>query len=188
MKVVLLVLLISIVSSAQGQSKNTLYRTQVTMHSGVKTVGVLTLLGDSSLQFVPLAQFSKGQLNEEPVFHLYAIKDIYLLQIRKKGALASTAIIGGVVGLAVGAVIGWFTYQDPCANSTGGWGCLEIFDQKDTMFAAGSLGGVIGAGVGALAGSSNKKYYLRGDFENYRQMRSELSQYVYPLPFSTQTK
>lgn len=189
-KAVLIVLLFFTFSAGQSQSKKqTVYRTQVTTHNGSQLVGVLTQLGDSSLQFVPLTQFKKGQLSGDPVLHTYPVKEIYSLRIRKKGAVARTALISGLVGFAVGAVVGWMTYEDPCAYSSGGYfGCVDILGESGTIVAVGISGAASGAAIGALAGSINKRYYLRGDFENYRQMRSDLSQYVYSLPFATQTR
>ncbi|PVY42264.1 hypothetical protein C8E01_103130 [Pontibacter virosus] len=180
-------LLLFAFNSGHSQSKNqSLYRVQVTTHNGLQLVGVLTHLGDSALQFVPLTQFNRRQLIGEPVLHSYPVKEIFLLKIRKNGAVARTALISGVIGFAAGSLLGWITYEDPCASSTSSWGCLDVLGKSGTIAAVGISGATVGAVIGALAGSGNTRYYLRGDFENYRQMRSELSQYVYSLPIADQ--
>jgi hypothetical protein len=183
-KYVLLVLLFFMFNTEHSQSgSKSLYRVQVTTHNGLQLVGVLTQLGDSTLQFVPLTQFSRGKLIGEPVLHTYPIKEIFLLRIRKNGAVARTALISSVVGFATGSLLGWVTYEDPCASSSGGYfGCIDVLGQSGTIVAVGLSGAASGAIIGALAGSVNDKYYIRGDFENYRQMRSELTRYVYPIP------
>lgn len=182
-KAVLLGLLLFTFATGLSQSqKQPVYRVQVINHNGMQMVGVLAQLGDSALQFVPLTQFRRGKLIGEPVLHSYPVKEIFLLKIRKEGALARTALISSVVGFAAGSLLGWATYEDPCASTSGGYfGCIDILGKSGTIVLVGISGAATGAGIGALAGSTNDRYYLRGDFENYRQMRSELSRYVYPL-------
>jgi len=68
------------------------------------------------------------------------------------------ALIGSVVGVALGAVLGDATYTE-CTGSSGSWwfefhiDCVSLFDsaaRQRTVFGIG--GGIVGAGLGALVG------------------------------------
>ncbi|WP_018477626.1 YqeB family protein [Pontibacter roseus] len=190
MKWLLLPLLFSMVlQTGFGQSRKLpIYQTQITTKKGLKVDGILTSLGDSTLHLLALPESQKAIPDNRAAALSYAVKDVYLLRISRKNAAGGGALLGGLAGLVLGAVVGYVAYS-PC-EPTGQGGfidCLEIIDQTGSTAIGAGLGAVAGAGIGALASRSRRTVYLYGDQETYRQKRNTLEPYVSKQRLQSQT-
>lgn len=169
-RAVLLVLLFCALSTVYGQGKKqSIFQTQITTQKGMKVDGYLTFLGDSTLQLARHSILKNGSLNPDHKMFAYAVNDVYLIRIRKKGVVGRGMLIGCGTGILIGSIIGYMVY-----NSSS----FQVFDQTDSGLIGGVMGATVGAGLGALAGGSKRKIFIYGDQEIYNQQRQNLEPFV----------
>lgn len=178
--ILLALLLFCMLHPVAGQNKTRHeYHTQVVSINGAKQTGILVHLGDSVLQLVPTDQVSKGRLLPDATRYTFAVRDVQQLLIQRKGNVLFGTLLGGGLGLVVGALVGYATYRPCDTTNSGGWfDCIEIFDQTESTVAAGTFGAVVGAGIGSIAGSSRQHIHIGGDQTTYLLAKERLQQFI----------
>ena len=120
--------------------------------------GILQSAGENG---ITLGEQKGRELN----YVSFTPEQIKTLYLRKKGNVGLGALIGGVAGLGIGAIIGYSTKDESPCNPC-------YFDPISTKEAGAAVGGTIGlisgAGIGIIIGSlTKKKFIIKGKRENY---------------------
>jgi hypothetical protein len=180
--ILLALLLLCMLHPVMGQNKSKLeYLTQVISNDGPKQTGVLVHLGDSVLHVVPASYVRKGKLKDNAIHYTFAVRNVEQVRIQSKSSVLRGTLLGGGLGLVLGALIGYASYESDCDMINlpyPGPGCYEILDQKGSTILGGTLGAVLGAAIGSIAGSSRKHIDIRGDQATYLSEKEKLQQYV----------
>lgn len=127
--------------------------------------GILTNVGENG---ITLADQKGRKWN----YTTLTPEQINFMYVRRKGNVGLGALIGGVAGIAIGAVIGYSTKDEsPCQPC--------YFDPIPTKeagaFVGGFIGSIGGVGLGLIIGSQiKKKFIIRGKRENYRAHYNDL--------------
>jgi hypothetical protein len=121
--------------------------------------GILQAAGDNGITVGE----QKGRTLNYVSFTPEQIKTLYL---RKKGNVGLGALIGGVAGIGIGAIIGYSTKEESPCNPC----YFELIGTKKASAAVGGTIGLIsGAGIGMIIGSLTKKQFIiKGKRENYK--------------------
>ena len=153
-------------------------KSEITLYSGPdKMIGALFLLKDSSI-LVSNSLVKEDYYNGNyEVAELY-IDDINMISYRRDGA--GGALLGGVIGLGVGALTAWIvegsaSEPEPSNPFSG------MMDNGLDMSAYALLipvGVSIGALTGGLIGSIKIKIPLNGSMENYNLKKKKLGRHT----------
>jgi hypothetical protein len=153
-------------------------KSEITLYSGPDNmIGALLLLKDSSI-LVSNAFVKEDYYNGNyEVAELY-IDDINLISTKRKGGKAAGAILGGVIGLGVGALAAWIA-EPPATPSSGSFAGLEAKYggglKYGYLIPAGAL---IGGITGGIIGGIKIEIPLNGSMENYNRKKKKLGRYT----------
>jgi len=96
-------------------------------------------------------------------------ENISSIKFRRKNSIGRGALIGGLSGVAVGAIAGFASGDDEA-----GW---FAFSAEEKAAAGAAVLGTLGAGLGALVGTSKKKITINGDIKNYERQLELIQSY-----------
>jgi hypothetical protein len=158
------------VTPSSGQTakpKTRVYNAIVsTVHEGTAYRGVTLEVGDSYITIL-----SKG---EEIRLQSASIKTI---RFKRKASVGRGAVIGGVTGLVLGAIIGFADGDDQCPP--GSW-CIYSATAEEKALAGGLVLCAAGTMVGVIAGAaaSGQKIRINGDQTTFQSKQEEMKKYM----------
>lgn len=134
-----------------------LRRVNVKLTDGNTIIGRLISVTGDSLVILP-------RYGARGVPRMIGYSQITFVGIHMKGSGAIGALVGGIVGCGLGILVTKPSNPDPLgiAEATSG-------------IAGGGLGLIIGASVGAAIASSNTKYIIDGNKENYKALLKKIA-------------
>lgn len=147
------------------------YKTIVTTTVRTKTKGILLEAGDSSLLI-----YSRS-------FHMrIPASTIKQIKIKRRKAAGRGALVGGLIGLGVGAIAGYASGDDePC--QPGNWFCDQVTAEEKALGLglAMSMGGAI---VGSVVGSfiHEEKFVINGELNSYANKLNDYKRYIPASP------
>jgi hypothetical protein len=150
------------------------YKAAVTMVAGNSSVnGYLSSISDSSL-YVSKSWVALRNSKAVSSFKV-DFKDIAQVRVKRDGSVGRGALIGGVAGVAAGAILGLATYVEPKDDVDRFANALVGYNRTTSTVVVGLLGGLSGATVGMLVGAlAHKTFVIGGSKEKFQQMKSEL--------------
>ena len=124
--------------------------------------GFLTGISDSSLQY-SLSRKSFGYSSAAENMHYSSIRSF---KLKRQGSGSQSALVGAIVGVALGSVIGAATYKKD-----------EFLDFRIGfhILSGGVIGVLGGGGLGALFGNFGRAYKPDADKEKFREIYSSFS-------------
>lgn len=138
-----------------------------TVFQGKNYKGPLLDVNDSSVTIL-----SKGTPVPIPVNSIRALK------FRRKAAVGRGALVGGITGLGLGAIIGSASGDDECPQ---GSICLYEANAGETALAGGLVFSGVGTVVGVLIGSlsSKEKITINGKREILQANQQKIKEYLF---------
>ena len=167
---------------AQDSANSKLFIAKVTTAKNESYKGILYAINDSS---VLLIQDHSNMDNGEPdpdsvLLETFYSHEILKIKVRRKGAVAKGALIGGGSGMTIGFMIdllGQFLLQEGATGISSATGTTEPEVGLTPMFTI--TFGLIGSGIGALIGSSSKKFLIDFDQKKFETSRNALMRYSF---------
>lgn len=140
------------------------YKARVILTNDTRVKGVLYAANEEGLVLL-----DKNLLDTVKVIDPVTIE---MIKVRKKGRVGNSTLIGAASGMALGAIIGFASGDDPddC------W--ILCYTAEEKALLTGTVLAVPGAGVGALIGTESKKFRVNGDIDLYQTYLPELRRYA----------
>ena len=164
--------------------KERIYKVAVVTTSPGKSQGYLANLSDSNLFMAPLP-LPFGSIKSNEHMKRYPFDQLEKIEIRRKGAVLRGAWQGALAGLAIGALSGVLSGDDPISeynNPNDILGTAITLYTNSFALTAGekALGyGILGAGaggfIGAILGAVAKKTFIIG---RHKQKFDEARQHI----------
>ncbi len=130
--------------------------------------GLLFKVDDSSIVvFKTFDHHTNFNLVEQS--YIPAMK-IEQLSFRRKGSASMGAIVGGLIGFSVGAIIGFVTVKSP-------HGGLLSMSPGATAFIYGTALMIPGAVLGTYFGSPIIVFNIKGDLNKYHKQKDKIEKY-----------
>jgi len=156
-------------ASSYGQSNKKLkvYTANISTLQGERIKGVLDEVRDSSL-FVLTA-------NQRTKIPASAIQDI---KIKRKGAVGRGALLGGLTGFGLGAILGLADGDEECPP--GPWTCTSTLSAEGKALGMGIVFGVGGAVTGLIVGSLSRRQLvtINGDQGSFKGNLETMKKYA----------
>ena len=162
-----LVVFSAIVVQAQDTLKPRKFKINLVTTSSDDYKGYLLAISDSSIAI------SSSPVEFQITFnntysHKIEFYNVENVIIKRKGSVGRGAFIGAIIGLAVGAIGGLFSGDDPPDQ----WFAMTAGDKALSFGAAGAISGsLIGMLVGAIAG---KTFPIKGRKADFDAMRMKM--------------
>jgi len=175
--VILLLCCCYFLSAQEKEQKIKIYKTWVSFNNVPFNVkGVLYEVKDSSIlvsNSLLVREYTSGRFKSADL-HINTIEKI---RIRKKNKVGKAALIGGISGFVIGAIIGYAEGDDPpCSTGYWGGGC-ESYTAGQKALINGASFAIVGGGIGALVGLIKIKIPINGNIENFNNSKNRLKEY-----------
>ena len=145
--------------NAQNKAKKIkTYKVWVTMLDHSKENGILYAADEESIKI------SKNKSLDASNLTVIKAQNIDKIKLRRKGKVGNSAMIGGLSGVALSAIIG-------VSQNDG------FFTKEESAAIAGIFFVPLGSGVGALIGTSSEIIVVNGNLKNYTNWLGTLQRY-----------
>ena len=169
-------------AQAKAKDKSPLYRALVETTDNKRYSGVVYGLSDSTINLtnIQLAKSNQVPIDREAL--VIPVKSIKLVRFVRVGAIGKGALLGALLGSLIGGALGNVMHEDSCdpVNFSGSYyGCLEIFDRKDSTVIGAVLGATAGSTIGIISSSKSHTYKINGNRESYLAQKENFRSFLY---------
>ena len=157
-------------SFCQNSKEKATHRAWVKKTDKSRTIeGDLYRVGDSLEIILP-------KYKNNVIKHI-CIRYIKYVEVRKKGKLGKSILAGALSGMALGAIIGYASYEEPkCSPNSF---CLDLdFGPGFSALGGGVLGIIPGAIIGGVIGGVKVRIPIKGSKKSMKQQQEELRKYT----------
>ena len=132
------------------------------------SIGYLYAITDSALLLSSQKEPLRFYDNSSKGIQLFGYKDLEKVEIHRKGQLWRSPLTGLLIGMSIGAILGFASGDDPKDQ-------FFSYTAGEKAFGLGVFGGAVGTITGLIIGvAAHKTFHIHGKKENYERMRKKM--------------